>query len=99
MFESTNQDIITIIKIRYDVKIMTIYEGTYIYIYIMSENGEARQMAVSVFNAKMMIKPWLLGAFAPKSSHKLRGFNSNSMGSKHLGKGLHWIQLWPELYQ
>ena len=33
MFESTNQDIITIIKIRYDVKIMTIYEGTYIYIY------------------------------------------------------------------
>ena len=71
----------------------------HIYIYIMSENGEARQMAVSVFNAKMMIKPWLLGAFAPKSSHKLRGFNSNSMGSKHLGKGLHWIQLWPELYQ
>ena len=60
MFETTNQDI-TIIKIRYDMKIMKIYEG----MYIMSENGEARQMAVSVFNAKMMIKPWLLGVFAP----------------------------------
>ena len=60
-----------------------IYTYIYVYFYIMSENVEARQMAVSVFNAKMMIKPWLLGVFAPKSSHKLRGFNiSNSMGSK-----------------